>query len=215
MLAQSNKLVGITRAAEPAGGGGAGVHHRSSSPPISGALSRAGVFHAHTHAHVLCTCAYTYFIRVGALCIPRNSRLFLSRAPHFLISRISLFLSGIAQPSAERARLEMICEVSRELIGLADKRRATLRILTYDRVAIICLAYLLNGGSVRPIIGVQAAWGVADVPRKLPACDSMPTSSESISPWRKSDKAFRRNSQSLTNYRVLSRSNKAINCTCT
>jgi len=58
LLVQSNKLVGITRAAEPAGGG-AGVHHHSSSPPISRALSRA---ESSTHTY---TCVRVYIFHVG------------------------------------------------------------------------------------------------------------------------------------------------------
>jgi len=42
--AQSNKLVGITRSRGGRRGGGVAAHHRPSSPPISGALSRAGSF---------------------------------------------------------------------------------------------------------------------------------------------------------------------------
>jgi len=92
----------------------------------------------HTHIH-MCTCVY----------ISRRLDIFREIRGRFSRERRrgTTSLSNIAQPSVERARPEMICEVLREFIRLADKRKATIRILMYDHVAIVCLGYLLNGGS--------------------------------------------------------------------
>lgn len=192
MLAQSNKLVGITLA-----GGGAGVHHRSSSPPISGALR--SFTRAHTRVR-----ACTYF--TCARYIPRNLR------PAPLASAASWYHESFEQPPIERPR-PWFAKYRENLLDrrINEGRRATnFNVRSHgDHLSRLFVKWRL----VRPIIGVRAAWGVAGVPRKLPARDSVPTSSESISPWRKSDKAFRRDFQSSIVNRVLC--NKTINRTCT
>lgn len=85
-----------------------------------------------------------YIFHVGSVYSEKSAAAPLAGAA--AVSRESLEHRGNPPPK-RRARPEVICEVSREFIGLADKRRATLRILTYDRVVIVRLAYLLNGGS--------------------------------------------------------------------
>lgn len=89
MLVQSNKLVGITLAVEPTGGGGADVHHRSSSPPISEALSRAG--------SSTCVCAYIFHVRSV------YSEKFAA-APLVSAAVIPRVFRASAQPSIENAR---------------------------------------------------------------------------------------------------------------
>lgn len=112
MLAQSNKLVGITRAMESR------WWRRRRSPPARPRHQLAelnpapGLSSPHTYICTYNTC--TYIFHAGSVYRFRGCP-----------SRGSMILSSIA---ATLGRRLVICDVSREFIGLADKRKTTLLI---------------------------------------------------------------------------------------